>query len=181
MARAAQDTRSRLLDAASAVLLRDGPHGLTLETVAAQAGVSKGGLLYHFATKAALLDGLVERWLADADADMSARVDGSPGGFVRAYLEVSDLHGVSERRRATEARLLAALAAEPERLQSVREHYAVWQSRTEADASDPVAATVARLAIDGLWIAQLLRLAPPEGDLHEQVVERIRALASAEA
>jgi AcrR family transcriptional regulator len=176
MARDPVATRMRILDAASTVLLRDGSHALTLEAAAAEAGVSKGGLLYHFPSKAALLDGLVERWIAGGDAEMAARADGSPGSWVRAYLEVSDLEGVSDARRATDARLLAALAAEPERLDSVRRHYDEWQARAQDDGVDPVAATVARLAIDGLWIAQLLRLAPPEGDLHDQVVARIRSL-----
>ena len=42
------DTRKRLLDAAAAVVRRDGAGALTLDAVAAEAGVSKGGLLYHF-------------------------------------------------------------------------------------------------------------------------------------
>ena len=45
---AATDTRRRLLDAATAVVRRDGARALTLDAVAAEAGVSKGGLLYHF-------------------------------------------------------------------------------------------------------------------------------------
>ena len=40
--------RARLLDAAVAVVRRDGAQALTLDAVAAEAGVSKGGLLYHF-------------------------------------------------------------------------------------------------------------------------------------
>ena len=53
--------RERLLDAAVAVVRRDGAQALTLDAVAAEAGVSKGGLLYHFRSKRDLLDALVER------------------------------------------------------------------------------------------------------------------------
>lgn len=173
-------TRTRLLDAASAVLLRDGPHALTLEAVAAEAGVSKGGLLYHYPSKSALLDGLVDRWEAGAQTEMDARADGSPGSWVRAYIACGDLHDVGAAERATDARLLAALAAEPERMNTVRERYAAWQARIEQDGVDPVDATVARLATDGLWIAQLLGLAAPDGALHEQVVARIVGLATPE-
>ena len=52
---------ARLLDAASAVIRRDGAQALTLDAVAAEAGVSKGGLLYHFKSKRELLDALVRR------------------------------------------------------------------------------------------------------------------------
>ena len=51
-------TKDRLLDAASTVVHRDGAQALTLDAVAAEAEVSKGGLLYHFASKRDLIDGL---------------------------------------------------------------------------------------------------------------------------
>ncbi|PTE20023.1 TetR/AcrR family transcriptional regulator, partial [Cereibacter changlensis JA139] len=44
----AQATRRRLLDAADQLSRTVGPARLSLEAVAAEAGVSKGGLLYHF-------------------------------------------------------------------------------------------------------------------------------------
>ena len=34
---------------------------LTLEAVAKEAGVSKGGLLYHFSNKEALIEGMIVR------------------------------------------------------------------------------------------------------------------------
>ena len=64
--------RERLLDAAATVVRRDGAQALTLDAVAAEAGVSKGGLLYHFRSKRDLLDALVGRWLDGWQADMDA-------------------------------------------------------------------------------------------------------------
>jgi hypothetical protein len=40
-----------------------------------------------------------------------------------------------------------------------------------------VQATVARLAADGLWLADLLGLAPPEGELRSAVLARLIELA----
>ena len=37
-------------------------------------------------------------------------------------------------------------------------------------------ATVARLAADGLWLADLLGMAPPEGELRERVLARLLEL-----
>jgi AcrR family transcriptional regulator len=45
-----------------------GAGSLTLEAVADVAGVSKGGLLYHFPTKDALIDGMVADALARSAA-----------------------------------------------------------------------------------------------------------------
>ena len=55
-----EQTRARIRVAAAKVIERDGAGHLTLEKVAAEAGVSKGGLLYHYPSKDALLQGLLD-------------------------------------------------------------------------------------------------------------------------
>jgi AcrR family transcriptional regulator len=164
MARA--DTRSRLIAAAAAVIRRDGAQALTLDAVAAEAGVSKGGLLYHFKSKRQLLDGLVERWLDEFQEDIDAAGDTFPSGYVRA----------SDGAKAEEAGLLAALVADPAVLAVVRDRYATWQDRVATEGGDPVEATVARLAADGLWLADLLGMAAPQGELREKVMARLLEL-----
>ena len=54
-----EQTRARIRVAAATVIERDGAGHLTLDKVAAEAGLSKGGLLYHYPTKDALLEGLL--------------------------------------------------------------------------------------------------------------------------
>ena len=162
-------TKTRLLDAAGAVVRRDGPQALTLDAVAGEAGVSKGGLLYHYGTKQELIEALVARWLAEFQRDM----DAADPHFVRGYVLASDPAG----EVADELGLLAALVADPAVLRTVRERYAIWQDRVEREGSDPVDATVARLGADGLWLAELLGLAPPRGRLREQVLARLLELA----
>ena len=160
------DTRSRLLAAAAAVIHRDGAQALTLDAVAAEAGVSKGGLLYHFRSKRELLDGLVERWLDDFQHDIDAAGPEFPKGWVKAC----------DGARAEEAGLLAALVADPAVLAAVRERYAAWQDRIVTEGGEPVDATVARLAADGLWLADLFGMAPPQGELRERVLARLLEL-----
>ena len=162
-------TKQRLLDAAGAVVRRDGPQALTLDAVAGEAGVSKGGLLYHYGSKRELIEALVARWLADFQDD----IDAADPHFVRGYVRASDPAG----EIADELGLLAALVADPAVLRTVRERYAIWQDRVEREGSDPVDATVARLAADGLWLAELLGMAPPRGRLREQVHARMLELA----
>ena len=171
----ARDTRARLLDAAVDVVRRDGAQALTLDAVAAEAKVSKGGLLYHFKSKRELLDALVAGWLDEWEAEFDA--DAHDDGFVAAFVRTSHLGGAPDEQRQAEVGLLAALAAEPEVLATARERYATWQDRVEREGSDPVEATVARLAADGLWLADLLGLAPPQGQLREAVLARLLELA----
>jgi AcrR family transcriptional regulator len=163
---ARRDTRAELLDAASTVIRRDGPQALTLDAVAAKAGVSKGGLLYHFKSKRELLDALVTRWMDDFERD----IDAAPGSFPERYVRASD------GAKAEEAGLLAALVADPGVLTAVRERHAAWQDRIATEGGDPVDATVARLAADGLWLADLLGIAPPGGELRARVLARLLEL-----
>jgi AcrR family transcriptional regulator len=169
------DTRGRLLDAAVAVVRRQGAQSLTLDAVAAQAGVSKGGLLYHFKSKRDLLDGMVERWLAQWQ-DQIDRESGDQG-FLTGYVHATHLGGAGPDEREAEFGLLAALIAEPAVLEVVRQRYEEWQRRAVETTDDPVQATVARLATDGLWFADLLGFAPPRGELREQVLARLLELA----
>ncbi len=161
-----RDTRAKLIVAAATVIRREGAQSLTLDAVAAEAGVSKGGLLYHFKSKRELLDGLVDRWLDDFQHD----IDATAAPFSQGYVKASD------GAKAEEAGLLAALVADPAVLAKVRERYATWQDRVATEGGDPVDATVARLAADGLWLADLLGMAPPEGELRRQVLARLLEL-----
>jgi hypothetical protein len=118
---------------------------------------------------------MVERWLDEWQGEIEADERGD--GFVAAFVRASHLEGADPQQRAAEVGLLAAMAAEPEVLLAARERYAIWQDRVEREGSDPVAATVARLAADGLWLADLLGLAPPQGELRTAVLARLLELA----
>ncbi len=160
--------RAELLEAAAAVIRRDGAAALTLDSVAAEAGVSKGGVLYHFASKRALIDGLISRWLDDFAAQLDE------GDFAAAYVRACDL---STADLESEVGLLAGMLEEPEVLEVARERYAEWTARILADVPDPVDAWVVRLAADGLWYSDLLGIAAPRGDDRRRLMERLLALA----
>lgn len=83
--------RDRVLDSFVAIVCEEGERPATLDAVAARAGVSKGGLLYHFGSKAALVEGLCERLsdLSAIDVDrMREAEDGAARYFVRNCLYV---------------------------------------------------------------------------------------------
>ncbi len=62
-------TRQAILQAAEAVVLRDGLDALTLDAIAAELGLTKQGLYYHYASKEALVAELaLQEWTAAADA-----------------------------------------------------------------------------------------------------------------
>lgn len=77
MAAAERSTRDRLLDAFETLLVSAGSRSATLDAVAAEAQVSKGGLLYHFHSKDELVEGMLtrlrEQGRVDADKMRTAR------------------------------------------------------------------------------------------------------------
>ncbi len=73
---AATSTKERILNAAEGVVLRDGVARLTLEATAAEAGLSKGGVLYHFPSRDALVTGMVARLIDLFDRDLASAHEG---------------------------------------------------------------------------------------------------------
>lgn len=174
-------TRKRILDAAEARLLKLGPNGLVLEAVAADAKVSKGGLLYHFASKETLVDGLIERMLDEFDQaqDSFVALDRKPvGRWTRAYLAstVTDGGTPADNSAQLMAGILAAIDNDPVRLGIIRKRFAAWHARLLKDGIDPVQATIVRLAADGLWLSALLGLPGLDKKLQSRVLKDIKKM-----
>ncbi|MFO0610865.1 MAG: TetR/AcrR family transcriptional regulator [Polyangiales bacterium] len=168
---ARQSRREALLKAAAAIVRRDGADALTLDAVAREAGVSKGGLLYHFDSKEALVAAMVAALVEGFDARLSAAEGGAPGAFTRSYLEATA--ETDDEALALSAGLLAAVAIAPESLAPLRARYRSWGRRLRGDGIDEADAMIVRLAADGLWLADLLGLEPPGRKLRGEVVARL--------
>lgn len=157
-----------------ALAARHGVSSLTLDAVAAEAGVSKGGLLYHFSTKEALLAGLVgaamARWSDDVDA--AAATDSEPAGrAARAYVTACD----SDDDPARELALLAAAALDGGSVGAWRDAVRTW-----TEGEDDIDLLVTRLAADGMWLARALGLYDLDRTQIVAVTERLAALTRPE-
>ncbi|WP_310829035.1 TetR/AcrR family transcriptional regulator [Paenibacillus pedocola] len=166
--------RSVILTAASFVIRNQGVEKLTLEAVAKEAGVSKGGLLHHFSNKNALIQGLVEELTDGFVTDVQERAAISAvneGKWSRAYTEsvacdIKDGNGISTA-------LTAALFSKPELLGKLQEQYALWQKDIENDGIDPVRSTIVRLAADGLWFSEMFSFGNLDAELREKVIQEL--------
>ena len=67
-------SRAAALDAARALLIEEGPQGVTLKAVAARIGRTHANLLHHFGSAAGLQKALAERMAADITAAIGAAV-----------------------------------------------------------------------------------------------------------
>lgn len=93
--RSADETRQLILTSAARLI---GRHGTTVPVtdIAEAAGVSKGGLLYHFPNKETLLNGvatnLMTQFRSHVEQAATAEPEGVPGRLTRAYIRVSFAH-----------------------------------------------------------------------------------------
>ncbi|MCX5990420.1 MAG: TetR/AcrR family transcriptional regulator [Chloroflexi bacterium] len=185
------NARDSILAAAAQLISREGARRLTLDAVAAEARLSKGGLLYHFSSKDDLIRGLVETLVAQFDAEVETfTVPGKPGAWTRAYLDaaINTSAAASESHASkasaghgpalTSTGIAAAVSNNPALLEPVREAYRRWQQNLESDGIDPVDATIVRLACDGLWLSDLIGLDPVPEPLQTAVVSRMRAMTT---
>ncbi len=171
----------RLLNAAQTIVRQDGSSKLTLDAVAAEAGVSKGGLLYHFPTKEALISAMVERMLASFEAaqERSMAADSiERGRWTRAWVRTSVSAKGPSDHDATAAGLLAAIATNPALADPMRDRYAQWRARATTDGIPAEVAAIVTLAADGMWMADLLGLSAPTGDERRRIIERLLEMAS---
>ncbi|MFK5596680.1 TetR/AcrR family transcriptional regulator [Methylobacterium sp. HMF5984] len=75
-----QDRAEVILDAAEALLRRSGSRTLTIDAVAVEAGLSKGGVLHHYASKDALVTALAVRKVGRLRAGIAACLAAGPRG-----------------------------------------------------------------------------------------------------
>lgn len=117
------NARQRILDAAAEVAHDVGPAHLSLDAVAERAGISKGGLLYHFPAKQDLLKALVERHLAAIEFAVGISAEGTPedGNAVALGLLRSYCDGKAAKPDGGRG-FLAAIAETPSLLDPIREH-----------------------------------------------------------
>ncbi|MFN7021878.1 MAG: TetR/AcrR family transcriptional regulator [Phycisphaerales bacterium] len=147
--------RDHLLDSAEEVVLRSGVGALTLDAVAAQAKVSKGGLLYHFPSKDALIESLVKRacenWRADYTQAIASVPDGPgrvPRGLMSMCIGTPDKWTRSLRRSSVV--LVAVIANNPSLTRPLRD---VYRRLFAMLRNDPLSAEgeLVVLALNGLW------------------------------
>lgn len=152
-------SRNALLDALESIISEGSVHDVTLESVAARAGVTKGGLIYHFKSKEALLYALVERMRLRleahcADPTLETRL------ALKSFL-IARIHyafGMPLQEKKIMANLLAAASSYPSLMGPVKTMY---DSGTEGLARVTDSAGLALsvwTALDGFVLLEMLNI-----------------------
>lgn len=173
-------TKDLILKAAERVVSKRGPSHLTLDAVAREAGFSKGGLLYNFPTKQALVEGMIGSYVERRRSHLEqlrTEAGDRPNTVIQSILAVRKEYPVD---RGTGLAILAGLAENPEFLAPLREEVAVMAEDMQKNAEDPMLATLLWLAADGLEFWDLLGINPLNAKGRTQMENYFVSLAAAE-
>ena len=152
--------KKKILNATRRIAITKGVNALSIEAVAKETNLSKGGLLYHFPTKFMLLKGLIDDWLEEFNRiHTKYRLkDSRPGGWCRSYVSANLAR--HDARKLSSGRLgiatLAANAYDQKLLSPIVDEMKKRQASLESDGIDINAANVVRLAVDGIWMNEML-------------------------
>ncbi|MGO4706232.1 TetR/AcrR family transcriptional regulator [Microvirga sp. 2MCAF38] len=175
--RGRKSSREKILDAAAELVSEIGSGRLTLDAVAERAGLSKGGLLYNFPTKDALLQGMIQRMIDEVTAEREALRSKLGGRNLEARLCVNAaLKMRTGKMKEISNGMLAASSENPKLLEPVRQVLQEALEHLKTTSEDPDAALIAWLAVEGMCSLELHDISP-FGDVdREKVVTAVNRL-----
>ncbi|QDE65590.1 MULTISPECIES: TetR/AcrR family transcriptional regulator [Myxococcus] len=172
--------RAQLLRAAAELVTQGGTQAVTLEAVAAHAGVTKGGLQHHFKSKQLLLDALFDEMNQQFIESFHANIADDPdahGREARAYLRAMVSSPANPEQIRGLRALIGSMMVEPD----LRERWnCSWQEDLQLKSGEvspqDINSLICRLAADGLWLADLLEDQGIGPEVRAAVIRRLEEL-----
>ncbi len=176
MENSARSERSRnaVIQAALTIIARDGPGRLTLDAIAREGGMSKGGLMHQFPNKKAVIKALLEHQAAYFETfscDYLAELGDTDQA--RLSVQIAVCREASRQPHSVAFAIFGALAEDPELLAGFREINVERVAAIKAAATDPDLATLRWLAAQGILLTSLFGLSPLSGDERERLFDRL--------
>ncbi len=141
--------KEKILDAYVSMLCDDGERAATMEATAAKAGVSKGGLLYHFASKELLAQGTIEHLLTAHEEDLEL-MGSAPEGPASYFVRTSTSVGGDLDRYFLAVLRLAQGGHEPS-VKALEHIHEGWLGMIQHEVTDKYAAEAIMLIGEGLY------------------------------
>ncbi|MEN3156926.1 TetR/AcrR family transcriptional regulator [Alkalimonas sp. NCh-2] len=167
MNKRAKVTKAQIIEAALSVAAEKGAGKVTLDEVAKVSGFSKGGLLYHFPSKEALISAMVQQLVDDTEADrqqLLAQGDNALTSMIKAHARLTE-----QVQGNTAMAILAAAAEQPGLLSPVQQACQVLVQDINTESGDNPEAVLLMLACDALWFQDLLSISPFTSQQKEQL------------
>ncbi len=173
--------KSAIVEAAMRVAEEQGLSAVTIDAVAEEAGITKGGLLYHFPSRTALLGGVYEQMAVDWEKEMVSAAGKPAGEATRAERLAAYVRVAARSMTRAELVFMADGAAHRDLFAPCAEVAARWTTplpQPGVDGGYPreeLRMLTARMAADGLWSYEALTGEPIPHALRVQLLEHIAA------
>ena len=178
-------SRERILAASVHVALRDGVSSMTLEAVAKEAGVSKGGLLYHFSSKDELIAAMLQHHAGRIQKAIESRMAADPnprGRWFRALIQTIHGSGGADPVMAEMPRfliaMLAASATNPRLLDPIRERLKGVREQLLEEGPNGLRQVALWPAVFGLMLWRHLGVISDDDPVRQAIVEELLGLAN---
>jgi len=175
-----RNTKAKIIAAAAKVAVEQGVQNMTMDAVAFEAGISKGGVFYHFGSKHDLLLGMVKALVdvTEQTIQTSQETDREAGSWLRGFVKASIARDAAELGSVGQLSVafLTAAANDTTLLKPMNDKQAEWRQAINDSGLDPTTAQIVRLAADGLWINDVMRVPVLDSDQREAVVDRLMTM-----
>lgn len=169
-----RNSSPRILAAARVIAVRDGAAHVSIDAIAREAGLSKGGVLHNFPTKRALMAAMLEEMLEEHHA-LSAGLPETEGCLtLRQHL--TTLRSFSSSDSDLSMAILAVAAVEPDLLEPLRTDLETDLARISAETTDPETARILFFALQGIRFHKLLKLPDGGGAVLDDIAARIEEM-----
>ncbi|QPG06803.1 TetR/AcrR family transcriptional regulator [Salinimonas marina] len=170
-------SRQRIVDAAIAIAINQGPKTLTLDKVAAKCGMSKGGVMHHFKNKEMLLEALLDNLMETAKGyeDSICKEHSALLPITRMLRTREQVH---DHVNLDYARILLVAATEnPALLNNFKQHLADFEQELQQDPERYFDSLLLWLAIDGLSFQELLSVSPFSENQRQNIRNKLISMA----
>lgn len=169
-------TRGAVIQAALAIIARDGAARLTIDAIAKESGISKGGVMHQFPTKDAVLKALLDHRIEFFDEFRKHYIEKHAGKQEQLHLlaQIATMREALANIDSAALGVLAVIAHEPKILHMLQETDAATVKIIKKEADDTDIALLRWVAARGLITTAILGLCP----LSEKERNRLFSLIS---
>lgn len=168
-------SRNAALEAAIAIIARDGPGRLTLDAIARESGLSKGGVMHQFRTKEAVLKALLDRQMAHFEefaTSTMAKVSATSANPNLAT-QLATVREAAISPNSAALALVAAMVENPSLMALPREREMERMAAIREEAADPDLAMLRWAGAMGLLLSSLFGMSPLSEDEHQRLFARL--------
>ena len=181
------ETRDSICEAAIQIAARDGLLAMTLDNVAKEAGVSKGGVMYHFPSKNQLVSGVLEYFGNKVEQTVLQRIADDPNprfrwarSMLTSFFPDPNSPPPPDGTLSVDLMdrfMLAAIAAavnSPDLIEPLRQVGRRLCQRLLSDPGDGIEQLLIWLAVDGLFLWQFVGLIRRDEPLYGEIAAALR-------